>query len=115
MRRARRPHTVPSATGLVTRLAYSLAKERRADVESLLEKAGLSRKQIDDPNIRVEVRKQIKFLNVVAEAIGDDLLGFHLSQTFDLRKIGLLYYVLSSSNTLGEALQRAVRYSAIAN
>jgi AraC-like DNA-binding protein len=115
MRRPKRPHIVASTAGLITRLAYELARERQADVESLLAKAGLSRKQIDDPNIRIEVRKQIKFLNVVAEAIDDDLLGFHLSQTFDLRKIGLLYYVLSSSNTLYEALRRAARYSSIAN
>jgi len=115
MSRAKRPHTLPSAAGLIARLAYLLAKERRVDVESLLGKAGLSQKQIDDPNIRVEVRKQIKFLNLVADAIGDDLLGFHLSQTFDLRKIGLLYYVLGSSNTLDEALRRAARYSSIVN
>jgi AraC-like DNA-binding protein len=109
------PPTIASTTGLIARLASSRAQEQHADVESLLRKAGLSRKQIDDPNARIEVRKQIKFLNLVADAIGDDLLGFHLSQTFDLRKIGLLYYVLSSSNTLEEALRHAARYSSIVN
>jgi len=115
MRGSKPLHATPSAKGLITRLAYSLAKEKGADTDSLLQRSGLSRQQVDDPNARVDVRKQIKFLNLAAEAIGDDLLGFHLSQTFDLRTMGLLYYVLSSSNTLGEALQRAVRYSAIAN
>jgi AraC-like DNA-binding protein len=51
----------------------------------------------------------------VAKALGDDLLGFHLSQNFDLRMIGLLYYVLASSETLGEALGRVARYSSIVN
>jgi AraC-like DNA-binding protein len=115
MHGSKAPHTIASTTGLITRLASSRAQEQHADLESLLRKAGLSRKQIDDPNTRIEVRKQIKFLNLVADAIGDDLLGFHLSQTFDLRKIGLLYYVLSSSNTLEEALRRAARYSSIVN
>jgi hypothetical protein len=41
------------------------------------------------------------FLDLVAKALGDDLLGFHLAQNFDLRMIGLLYYVLASSETLG--------------
>jgi AraC-like DNA-binding protein len=99
----------------MTRLAFSLAKEKGADVDALLEKSGLSRHQIEDPNARVDVSKQIKFLNLVADAIDDDLLGVHLAQTFDLRRIGLLYYVLASSNTLHEALRRVARYSSIAN
>ena len=45
----------------------------------------------------------------------DEYLGFHLAQKFDLRMGGLFYYVLASSDTLGEALQRGVRYSAIVN
>jgi AraC-like DNA-binding protein len=42
-------------------------------------------------------------------------LGFHLAQEHDLREIGLFYYVLASSATLADALQRAARYSSIAN
>ncbi len=44
-----------------------------------------------------------------------DLLGFHLGRDSDLRQVGLLYYVLASSNVLGESLQRAERYSALNN
>src|SRR5215469_16697821 len=76
---------------------------------------GLSRTQIEDPHVRISVRSQILFLDLVAEALGDDLLGFHLAQNFDLRMIGLLYYVLASSEILGEALGRAARYSSIVN
>jgi AraC-like DNA-binding protein len=106
---------VPSAKGLITRLAYAVAEGKGIHLESLLQKSGLSHKQIHDPNARVEVRKQIRFLNLVSEAIGDDLLGFHMAQQFDLRRIGLLYYVFSSSSTLDEALARAARYSGIVN
>jgi AraC-like DNA-binding protein len=45
----------------------------------------------------------------------DDLFGFHLACDFDLREIGLLYYVLASSEKLGESLHRVARYSRIAN
>ena len=45
----------------------------------------------------------------------DDFLGFHLAQTADLRELGLLYYVLASSEKLIDALQRAARYSSIVN
>jgi len=61
------------------------------------------------------VRDQIKFLNLAAVALEDDLLGFHLGQTTDLRDLGLLYYVFASSELLIDALQRAERYSSIVN
>jgi hypothetical protein len=45
----------------------------------------------------------------------DPFLGFNLAKTFDLRAIGLLYYVAASAETLGEGLMRAARYSSIPN
>ncbi len=71
--------------------------------------------QLDDQRTVIKVRNQIEFLNLVATALKDDLLGFHLAQTADLRELGLLYYVLASSETLIDALHRAVRYSSIVN
>ena len=99
----------------MTRLAFASALEKRLDVDALLRKAGLSQTQIDDPHARISVRSQVVFLDLVAKALEDDLLGFHLSQNFDLRMIGFLYYVMASSDTLGGALKRASRYSRITN
>src|SRR5262245_47394741 len=45
----------------------------------------------------------------------DDCLGFTLARDFDPREIGLLYYVMASSQTLGEALKRLARYSKVTN
>ena len=45
----------------------------------------------------------------------DDCLGFTLARDFDPREIGLLYYVMASSQTLGDALKRVARYSQITN
>jgi AraC-like DNA-binding protein len=111
---ANRPDT-PTSTGAITRLAVALAEEKGADVESLLKESGLLRERIDDPSIRLEVQNQIKFLELVAKAIDDDFLGFHLSQRFDLRELGLPYYVLASSQTIDEALGHAARYSSVVN
>jgi hypothetical protein len=107
--------TFPSVMGTITRLACGRAKEEGVDAESLLRKAGLSRQQIDDPSARLAVKSQIRFLELAATKLKDDGLGFHLAQKFDLRMGGLFYYVLASSDTLGEALQRGVRYSTIVN
>ena len=108
-------HAGASAEGGITRLAFARALGKGVDVDALLRKAGLSRMQIEDPHARIHVRSQVVFLDLVAKALDDDLLGFHLSQDFDLRMIGLLYYVFASSETLGEALGRVARYSSIVN
>jgi AraC-like DNA-binding protein len=112
---ARRIGPLPSAAGVMTRLAYAHAKEARIEVEPILKKAGLTQHQIEDPSVRLRVRDQISFLNLVASALQDDLFGFHLAQPADLREMGFLYYVLASSEMLGEALQRAARYGSIVN
>ena len=106
---------LPSTVGGMTRLAYDRAKAAGIALDPLLTTAGLTEHQIEDPQTVVRVRDQIKFLNLVAAALEDDLLGFHLAQTADLRQLGLLYYVLASSEMLIDALQRAARYSSIVN
>jgi AraC-like DNA-binding protein len=106
---------LPSATGGIARLAFARLKEAGAELEPLLKKAGLTLLQIEDPDVRLRVRDQIRFLNLAAGALQHNLLGFHLAQSPDLRELGLLYYVPASSDTLSEALQRAAHYSSIVN
>jgi AraC-like DNA-binding protein len=105
----------PTANGALTRLAFARAETAGLDVDRMLRQAHLTRQQIEDPAVRLRVGDQISFLNLVADALKDDLLGFHLARVADLREIGWLYYVASSSENLGEALQRGARYSSIAN
>ena len=106
---------LPSATGIMGRLAYGRAKAAGVAVAPLLKASNLTAEQMDNPRIRLRVRDQIKFLNLAADALGDELLGFHLAQIPDLREIGLLYYVLASSDILIDALQRGAHYTAIVN
>ena len=74
---ARRSGTLPSAAGVMTRLAYAHAKKAGIELEPLLKKAALTRHQIEDPAARLRVRDQISFLNLAANALQDDF-GFHL-------------------------------------
>ena len=104
-----------SAVGTIARLAYAFARQKGGDADRLLRRAGLSRAQIDNPNARVQAEAQIKLLNLVAAATHDDLLGFHLSLHFDLRMVGLLYYVFASSQTLDDALRNGARCSSTVN
>lgn len=106
---------LPTAGGLMTRLACRRAQSAGIDVRPLLKKAGITPHQIENKDERFPVADQVRFLDLTAEALHDDLLGFHLGQTPDLREIGLLFYVAASSNTLSDALQRTARYSLLTN
>jgi AraC-like DNA-binding protein len=112
MEGAASPSLPPNAEGRITRQAALRAKAS-CNLEPLLSAAGLTVEQIQDPRGRIGVRSQIDFLNLVAEALRDELLGFHLVQDFEPREMGLLYYVQASSATFGNALTRLARYSSI--
>lgn len=106
---------VPTAGGGIARAAYARAVLSLTDVGTLVKRAGIALKQLEDTTFRIPVERQITFLNLVAERLPDDFLGFHLANEIDLRELGLLYYVLSSSDTLGDALRRAQRYCSVQN
>jgi AraC-like DNA-binding protein len=106
---------VPSAMGLASRLAYARARSRGIPVQPLLQRAGLSVEDIENPQARIATADQIEFLNLVADELGDDLLGLQLASEFELRQAGLVYYVFASSHTLREVFERGARYSAVVN
>jgi AraC-like DNA-binding protein len=108
-------HAMPSATGGIARLVSTRLIEAGIDPAPLLARAGLTVEQIDNRDARLSAQSQIKLLEFAADALQDDFIGFHLAQDYDLREIGLLYYVLASSEILANALHRAERYSGIAN
>src|SRR5215218_9244501 len=105
----------PTATGALARLAAEQALAAGADLDRPLRMAGLTRGQIDDENARIGATQQIAFVQTVADMLHRPCLGFELAQGFELRRIGLLYYVAASSETLVEALRRIERFSGVGN
>ena len=108
-------NSIPSATGGIARLACARLDEMGKDPTIILSKVGLTPEEARDPAVRLEVRTQIKLLELAAEEVHDEWLGFHLARSFDLREIGLVYYVIASSDQLSDALRSAERYSQINN
>lgn len=106
---------IPSATGGIARLACARLRREGKDAAGVLLRAGVLPEQADDPNARLEARTQIKVLEFASEELQDDLLGFHLARNFDLREVGLVYYVMASSEQLADALRNCERYSQINN
>src|ERR1700741_368985 len=107
--------SIPSATGALARLACARLREHGKDVAAVLAKVGARPEQVNDDAIRLEVPAQIRILELASEELQDDLLGFHLARNFDLREIGLVYYVIASSEQLADALRNCERYSRINN
>jgi hypothetical protein len=103
------------AGGGLARLAFARLKSAGVPVAPLLRRVGLTSEMIADAEERLSVRSQIALLDAAATALKDDCIGFTLARDFEPRKIGLLYYVMASSQTLGDALKRAARYSKITN
>jgi len=103
------------AGGGLSRLAIARLKRAGVPVAPLLKRVGLTPEMIADPEERLSVRSQVALLDEAAIALKDDCLGFTLAREFDPRELGLLYYVMASSQTLGDALKRVARYSQITN
>jgi len=104
----------PTGIGLASRLAVALLERRGIDPGSLLKQAGLSETALSD-RTRIPVIAQIKFLQLVADALADDWIGLTLAADFDLREMGALYYVAASSQLFGDAVQRLERYARLGN
>ena len=115
MRKKARFSSLPTATGTIARAAYARALEARLEVEPLPKSSNLTPQQIKNSQVRLPVKNQIKFLDVVADKLPDPFLGIHLAENVELREMGVVYYVIASSKTLGDALMRLARYSGLTN
>src|SRR5436305_6771211 len=81
---------IPTASGGIARAAYAHARSR-LDIQPLLKSSGLTVRQLDEPRVRLPVSKQIRFVQLVADALQEEFLGVALAQDLELREIGLLY------------------------
>lgn len=107
--------SIPTATGGITRLACAALRKRGKDVRPTVTGAGLTVQDVEDPECRLPASAQIKALELAARELQDDYLGFRLARDFELGEIGLVYYVMASSERLVDALRNAERYCAINN
>lgn len=111
---ARKLTVIPTSWGLAGRLALAELERRDIDAKPLLRHCGLTPDAFAQRR-RVSVASQIEFLEMASHAAGDEWLGLSLAESFDLRELGMLYYVAASSRTLGDALRRIERYVRVGN
>ena len=102
-----------TATSLIVRLAAERLAHLEPDLSPDMGDAGPRNESPADRVTRVGLPGRPGFLDKAAEALGDPLLGFHLAQDYDLRALGPLYYLLVSSETVGNAFALCERFSRI--
>ena len=93
---------IATAQGGLSRLAMARLSSAGVPVAPILKRVGLTPELIADPEVRLSVRSQVTLLDEAATALKDDCIGFTLARDFDPRDLGLLYYVMASSQSLGE-------------
>lgn len=107
--------SIPSATGGIARLACDRLRDAGIDPAPVMSGAGLTTEDVQDRTRRLDASVQVRVLELAAQELQDDLFGFRLASGFELGEIGLLYYVMASSERLVDALRNAERYCAINN
>jgi len=107
--------SIPTATGGIARLAYDRLRNAGIDPAPVILGAGLTIESIRDRERRLDASAQVRVLELGARQAQDDCFGFHLARDFELGEIGLLYYVMASSERLADALRNAERYCAVNN
>ena len=106
---------LPSATGFAAKQAIALLRARAIPIASMLNRAGVSESDIDNRQHRIAAMAQGKLLEYAAETLEDNEFGLHLAQKANPREAGLLFYVSSAAEDIGDALALAARYCRIVN
>jgi AraC-like DNA-binding protein len=109
---------LPTTMGFAAKQAIDALRRRNVATRPVLRAAGISERDLaeSDPlHHRISAAGQSRLLDYAAEAIEDSAFGLHLAEQADPRNAGIIFYVMSAAENLGEALALLERYSRIAN
>ena len=89
------------------------AATRGVPAESLYQAIKLNPAVLNDPDHRIAFAQVVALYEKGAELSGDDAFGLHIGEQVDPKAFDVLGYAVVNSPTLGEALDRMVRYNFI--
>jgi AraC-like DNA-binding protein len=101
--------------GFGARRAIAVLQKQNVTIGPLLQRAGLSKRDLADWEYRISATAQSKLLESAADALGDNAFGLHLAEQTNPREAGLLFYLISAAKDLGDALALLARYFRIVN
>ena len=97
-----------SATALRPMLTY--ARSRGVAVADILASLGLTEAALEDSDVRVPESSRCRAWVVAAAQARDEAFGLHVAETADIGSYDVLDYALYFSSTLGEAIDRILRF-----
>lgn len=89
---------------------FLYAVARGASAEELLRRSGLRRADFDDPDARLPVESYYALVEAATELTGDPLFGVRYVERVAPEAIGAVGFLAVSSDTLGESIERIIRY-----
>ena len=89
------------------------AAARGVGAEELYRAVDLNPALLDDPDGRIPFAQLVALYEQAARLTGDDAFGLHVGESSNPELFDVLGYVLVNSPTLGEALDRLIRYHSI--
>jgi AraC-like DNA-binding protein len=92
-----------------------VAEHHDLDRQTLLDGAGLTEDQLQDPDSRVPVAATLQLWRQVANLIDHPDLGLKVGSSLLLREAGIVGYAMMHSDTLLSALKRLVRFAKLVN
>jgi len=94
----------------VFQLVVAGAAARGVDPSALLRAAGLSGRELTDPDGRLPRAAELRLWTQAALMTEDECFGLHLCERLTVDGLGPLGFAVRSSATLGDAYQRVIRY-----
>lgn len=91
-----------------------LLDNRGSDIAALLRSANLPVDSHETPPNTVDVRNELRLLELAIEECSDPMFAISAGMTFNPRKTTLLSYVVLNSPTVGEAIEKAANYARLA-
>ncbi len=111
-----------TTSGFAAGQAMAELRRREVAIAPLVRQAGLPEQETEQAipaagavQNRISAVGQCKFLDLAADALGDNAFGLHLAEKIDPRDAGILFYVVSGGKNIDEALKLFARYLRIAN
>lgn len=97
--------------GYTTRSILHFAAQRGADVEALCATAGLDPILLKTPDQRIPGANHLALWREAVRQTGDENLGLHLGEAFNVGTFGIPGYVLINCQTLGDLIEKVTRYT----
>ncbi len=106
---SRAPTYTVAGPGVAALLAY--VRSRGVDLTARLAEIGLRGVDLSQPETRIESTVNDALWSLAASALKDEDLGLRFAQRLDLDGFHVVGHLAASSATVGQALERVVRFS----